>query len=156
MVAPAIKPDFDWITPYLAQGALLGTTVAQAYHAADVVIFCAMELQPDSSLSPPPRKTEIRLPFDDTLDATQLPWRDILRAVDYGEAAVRQQRRVMTMCAQGRNRSGLVSALLLMRIYGLSGHDAVELVRMRRHPRRGGPALTNPAFTKLIRERGPR
>lgn len=38
---------------------------------------------------------------------------------------------VVTMCAQGRNRSGLVSALIAARILGLTGTNAMEHVRAR-------------------------
>jgi hypothetical protein len=156
-VVAAARPDYDWITPYLAQGGLVGTSVGQAYGAADVVIFCSKELQPDSSpeLAPPPGKTEIRLPFDDTLDQTKLPWRDILRAVERGALEINRHKRVMVLCTQGRNRSGLVVGLILQRVYGISGTDAIVIIRAKRRPRSGGAPLANPIFEQLVR-RGPR
>lgn len=52
---------------------------------------------------------------------------------------------VLTMCNAGRNRSGLLSALIVRELYGWSGTDAMECVRHHR-PR----ALANPVFEKFL------
>lgn len=54
---------------------------------------------------------------------------------------------VMTMCHAGRNRSGLMSALILMELMGISGTSAIKIVRMER-PR----ALANPHFEAFLKE----
>lgn len=55
-------------------------------------------------------------------------------------------RRVLIRCQGGMNRSGLLVALVLIRI-GRSPDDAIELVRERRHPW----ALNNHSFVELIK-----
>jgi len=55
-------------------------------------------------------------------------------------------RRVLIRCAAGMNRSGLLTAMVLMRS-GYSADDAVELIRARRHPF----ALNNYSFVRLLR-----
>ena len=61
------------------------------------------------------------------------------------------QRRVLTVCHMGENRSGLASALLLIE-RGCCPADAINLVRAA-GPAHGGPHLLwNPGFEKQIRE----
>lgn len=57
-------------------------------------------------------------------------------------------RRVLIRCAGGMNRSGLVTALVLLRV-GYSADDAVALIQHRRSPE----ALTNPSFVAYLRGR---
>ena len=52
---------------------------------------------------------------------------------------------VATLCYQGRNRSGLLSGLILYEL-GMDGRDAVKLVRKRRRRH----ALSTPAFAKYL------
>lgn len=59
--------------------------------------------------------------------------------------ALSHGRRVLVSCQAGRNRSGLVSALILVERYGLSGRTAAEVVRLRRKC-----ALTNDAFSAYL------
>lgn len=54
---------------------------------------------------------------------------------------------VMTMCNAGRNRSGLLSALIIRELSGISGSAAMEVVRLHR-PR----ALANPNFEAFLGE----
>ena len=56
---------------------------------------------------------------------------------------------VVTMCSMGRNRSGLLSALILTRVRGMSGREAGQFVRSK-----VPEALTNEAFASYLeRER---
>lgn len=52
---------------------------------------------------------------------------------------------VLTMCNAGRNRSGLLSALIVMELTDMSGEEAVEHVQIHR-PR----ALANPVFVEFL------
>ena len=62
--------------------------------------------------------------------------------------AVRSGRRTLVHCAQGWNRSGLVSARALMYL-GLSVHDAIAEIRAAR----GDGALSNSSYAAwLVRE----
>lgn len=57
-------------------------------------------------------------------------------------------RRVLIRCAGGMNRSGLVTALVLLRA-GYSADDAVALIQQRRSP----DALSNASFVAYLRHR---
>jgi len=53
---------------------------------------------------------------------------------------------VLSTCAAGRNRSGLMSGFTLVKL-GVPAEDAITMIRRAR----GAFALSNPAFRKLIR-----
>jgi hypothetical protein len=53
---------------------------------------------------------------------------------------------LLTMCNAGRNRSGLLSALVLRSLYGLSGEAALTIVRANRPL-----AVANPEFESFLR-----
>lgn len=55
----------------------------------------------------------------------------------------------MVQCRAGRNRSGLLSALVVRQVLGLNGEMALELVRQRR-PR----AVANPHFEAYLASLG--
>lgn len=57
-------------------------------------------------------------------------------------------RRVLIRCAGGMNRSGLITALVLLRA-GYAADDAVALIKQRRSP----DALTNASFVAYLRSR---
>lgn len=52
---------------------------------------------------------------------------------------------VLTMCNAGRNRSGLLSALIVHHLFGVPGSDAIEIVRSRRPN-----ALANEHFVRFL------
>ncbi|HEV2282313.1 MAG TPA: dual specificity protein phosphatase [bacterium] len=54
--------------------------------------------------------------------------------------------KVLVHCHMGKSRSGLLNALVAMKILGITGSDAVELVRGRRPG-----ALGNAVFTAYLR-----
>lgn len=57
-------------------------------------------------------------------------------------------KRVLVTCMAGRNRSGLVSALVLMTRRGLTGEEAVAYIQAKRPN-----ALSNDSFAEWLRER---
>jgi hypothetical protein len=61
------------------------------------------------------------------------------------EAIYYQKATVLSYCYDGRNRSGLMNALILRDLYGLSGKDAMEMVREHR-PR----AINNLHFEEFL------
>jgi protein-tyrosine phosphatase len=66
------------------------------------------------------------------IDDGALPDERLLAAVEAAACAyIEQGGRVVTMCAQGRNRSGLVSALIAAQVLGLTGANAADHVRSR-------------------------
>jgi hypothetical protein len=71
----------------------------------------------------------IQWPIDDLW----LPDVDRLHQLaELGASLVRGGSSVVVMCERGMNRSGLVTALIVRELEGLSGADAVALVRARR------------------------
>lgn len=66
--------------------------------------------------------------------------------------AVRGGDRVLVTCFEGRNRSGLVVALALLRLFPAMSPDAViRLIKNRRWAPSGYSALTNQDFVDYIR-----
>lgn len=68
-----------------------------------------------------------------------------LLAADYALININQGRPVIVHCNAGRNRAGLLSALVLRKFLGISGAEALERVRSVR-PR----AVANPEFEKWL------
>lgn len=56
-------------------------------------------------------------------------------------------KKILVSCMQGRNRSGLVSALAIVAITGMTGGEACAMVRERR---KGAQALTNDHFVRFL------
>jgi hypothetical protein len=130
----------------LAQGDKASTI--DAAHRFDVIVFCAQEYQPHPGhiLQINPRCRVLLAPNDDSeLSHAQL--QTATEAAQDVAMAFAQGRRVLITCMQGRNRSGLVTALALCMIYGVSGRRAARLVKERRT---GAPALTNPHFVERL------
>ncbi len=65
--------------------------------------------------------------------------------------ALLDSRKVLVHCGAGINRSSLVTALVVKRLFGLSGRDAVAFIRARRGPE----ALSNPDFAAYLAGLGP-
>lgn len=61
---------------------------------------------------------------------------------------IREGKSVLSTCAMGLNRSGIVSALTLMKLAGYTPDHAVSMIRKARGPY----ALFNVSFVRLIRE----
>ncbi len=62
--------------------------------------------------------------------------------VEHVVGEVRAGRRVLVHCTYGRNRSGLLVALVVRQLFGISGTDAATIVRERRRR-----ALNNKTFS---------
>lgn len=145
--------DFDWIMPnQLAQGSYPQPLRAPYDHGFDVVVFSAMELQPKRFR--PPRGTVILIPMDDT-EYSPITWDDHKKLSQISSQLARHVkggRKVLTTCAQGRNRSGLLSALTMVRL----GHDpkkAIATVKAKRNAP-SGEALSNIMFERYILMQG--
>jgi Dual specificity phosphatase, catalytic domain len=94
------------------------------------IVFCAMEHQHSQNIH---FATVIHAPND---DADRLPTKEEMRvAVNAARKVawlVRDKHRVLITCAQGRNRSGFVTALALMRLCGWSAYDTVKFIQKQR------------------------
>ncbi len=66
-------------------------------------------------------------------------------AADVVAHAIRGGRCCFVTCGQGMNRSGMVSALTLMRLHSCTGAEAVKIVKERRPG-----ALYNPSFVAYL------
>jgi protein-tyrosine phosphatase len=61
---------------------------------------------------------------------------------------IKRGERVLTICQQGRNRSGMTNAFTLINL-GMTAEEAIERIREARKD-----ALTNPYFVRAIRAYG--
>jgi hypothetical protein len=127
----------------------------------DMIVFCADEWQPPGfaeetctailgykpGTNPYPGVALVHAPNDDDFQAP--PPREVLqqalKAASYAAYRVAQGGKVLVSCWAGINRSGLVTALALHRLTGLSGKDCIAAVR------KGRPqALRNPQFLNIL------
>lgn len=151
MMSPALIGDYGampacQISPRHWQGGFprRGDLLKRA--GFDAVALCAREIQPDAVDCAIlfPGLEVVHAPIDDA----EISRSDVATAgqavVDLLEIVL-SGRRVLVTCAQGKNRSGLVSALLLVARYGLSGADAAAVIRCARPG-----ALTNPSFSRFL------
>jgi len=142
--------DYHWlIKNKLAQGGYPDPP-EDAFEIFDVVVFCAEEAQP-RGIHEPPGKHAVFVPMDDNL----------YRPIDYPSAKVLDKvaaecvqqilmgRKVLSSCWAGANRSGLVSAMTLMKLKGMTGSSAVRHIQKRRKPKEVD-ALANPMFVQFL------
>jgi len=145
-----LNGEMSQVAPRLWQGSrpqswtdlkgVLGVDVlvlaTQEHHPADYVFPGVKVLYAELDDSgPPPTETELK-------EAEAIA---TLAAARY----VRGDRLLIT-CYMGRNRSGLITALVLMRAHGLSGKQAVRAVRAARPE-----ALSNGHFTRYLERHPP-
>jgi len=76
-------------------------------------------------------------------------------ASDKFASALREGKGCLSSCHMGLNRSGLVTALTLMKAGGLRPREAINLIRMTRSPQQGMQALCNRKFVELIHRMSP-
>lgn len=114
------------------------------------LVLCAQEFQPEGW-----KYTGVEVIHAPNDDADRRPDEQELRTAVEAASAVakrlRSGRKVLVTCMQGRNRSGLVSAIALHKLLGVSGHVAARIVRANRRN-----ALTNVNFVNLLRKLPPR
>lgn len=141
------------IMPRLWMGGLedheyLGESLTEAHYAFDHPYDVVLTLYADAQPAPW-GATEIRygFPDDDIPDSLITPCLPLAR---FGWAAWRNGANVLVRCQQGINRSGLVTALLLM-IDGMRAADAISLIRERR----GIAVLNNLTFESWLLETAP-
>jgi protein-tyrosine phosphatase len=128
--------DAHRITSCLWQGA--NPPQGAALHAAgvNVLVLCAMEHQAPAHAYP--GVDVIRAPMD---DSSVVPQQIAMSAARLATTRCCRGQRVLIACNQGRNRSGLVSALVLWNLGYGTGKRCADRVRGRRPG-----ALTNSAF----------
>lgn len=140
------KYSHNIIQPGLGMGGAI-LKPEEAFEEFDILVFCAGEYQPHVSLPDDKAKRIVRVPYDDTLEAlTPSVHRMLNKAADELCFEHKNGKKVLITCMAGRNRSGLLTALVLMKRFGFSGAQAIQMVKERR----GDFALTNSAFNSYL------
>ncbi len=132
------------IAPGIYQGSRPPEGGALRRAGVRTLVLCAREIQDGEY----PGVHVVHCPLDDA-ELTSDEWRRAWRAA--GEALARLPHGpLLVTCAHGRNRSGLVTAIVLRLLYGVPGDECVAVIRERRWSPWGG-ALTNESFVRAIR-----
>lgn len=133
----------------LWQGGYPKSLIAVREAGFDMIVLAAHELQPGSMAVPhrfPDGITAVCAPMHDVANGpTPDEVRRAVRAANQVVAALRSGRKVLSTCAAGRNRSGLVTALALVAYHKISGTEAANRVRAARPL-----ALTNEGFSAFL------
>lgn len=112
----------------------------------DVIVLCADEFQPPAHIIAGPSTQVIHAPNDDSEKPLTRAQACIALAASRAVArAFREGKKVLVSCMQGRNRSGLVMALTLHRLYGMAGERCRGYIRAKRPH-----ALTNESFNAFL------
>jgi hypothetical protein len=113
----------------------------------DVLVLSAIEFQPtQDELAMFPGVDVILAPMEDEDSGPAL--HEILianKASDKVVEALKANKTVLCTCAAGRNRSSLISALALIKMYGMSGTAAAAHIRASR-----ANTLTNLGFSAFL------
>jgi hypothetical protein len=113
-----------------------------------VLTLCAIEHQPSTEHFPGVLVARAAL-IDDGTPVTSSQWEQALGLSGHLARAVASGKCVLVTCAQGRNRSGLITALVLARVTGCDGRAATRAVQERRISP-FGPALTNTEYCRAL------
>jgi Dual specificity phosphatase, catalytic domain len=130
----------------LWQGAASTVHVADIY-GFDTIVLCAQEWQPLMSNS---RIEVIRFLSDDT-ELTRAHLKEAIFISSKVERRVRAGKHVLCTCFAGYNRSGLVTALAVMKLTKKPGKEVVEYIQQKREG-----ALCNESFARALRKLRPR
>lgn len=147
--------DYNWIIPNrIAQGGYPGASPS-LFQTFDVVVYMAMEAQPKMRL--PPGKIALYGPIDDDI-YRPLP-REVGAELHKIAAECARQaawgKKVLITCMQGKNRSGLITALTLLKMYpAWTPEQAITIIRRNRRLRDGSQALGNTMFEMYIMAHG--
>jgi hypothetical protein len=139
--APGLDASRVWKGLYQGSFPRPGRTVAKA--GFTTLILCAEELQPRSREYP-----GIECVAHVAIDDGELTKEELERALTGAGCALEtlaKGHRVLVTCAAGLNRSGLVTALVMHGLTGMSGKDCVEHVRKHR-----SGALRNESFVRWL------
>lgn len=115
------------------------------YPAADwydvVVTVCG----PREGARPPACGAHLQWTLSDDADIDEAQvWAAASDVVD----AVQDGQSVLVACYTGQNRSGLVVALAMAHLYGMTGREVIDYLRAKRSPY----VLCNPAFERYVLE----
>lgn len=112
----------------------------------DLLVLSAKEYQPKITKVP----QVIHVPYADKALMSNQELQSILdKAMGASAAtvdALASGKNALVTCWAGLNRSGLISGMSLIDLYGCSGDQAIDLIQSRRKR-----ALFNPLFRKILR-----
>ena len=112
------------------------------------LVLCAREIQPAGEELRPLRYLRVPLQDDPTTPLSDRDWRRAMGAACSVARYVAAGERVLVTCAQGRNRSGLVTAIALHVLTRWPPDECIAFIR-RRRPN----ACTNPQFNRALLRR---
>lgn len=135
-------PPTKIVTGLFQSGYPLGNPADAGF---DVLVLCAAEHQPDAENFPGVEVVHAPM-FDEQIDL-EIIERASIAASQVADLIRDGAKKVLVTCALGRNRSGLVTGLILHDLYELSGEEAVLLIQNKRKH-----ALTNESFAEFLRE----
>lgn len=143
-------PGVSRIAPKQYQGSRPPVGLSLYEQGIQVLVLCEAEWQP--SAVDFPNILVIHCPLEDELEP--MAYEDRVQVTDVARevtALLSRNLRTLVTCYQGRNRSGLVNAMVLMNRYGITGDEAIRRVRVARPT-----SLVNPHFCEAIRKTPPR
>ena len=143
------RPNYDLVVPRVCMGGAVIDSSGM-FEEFDIVVLCAVEWQPTVDIPPNDRsKRVLRIPLDDIDSPLALApdtRRSINSVVGILEEAYREEKRILITCMAGRNRSGLITALLLRKALQMNSQAAIAKVKEARGPH----ALSNPTFVRYL------
>jgi protein-tyrosine phosphatase len=137
---PGAAMDANQILPRLWQGADPPGGPLLKQMGVQVLVLCAAECQHPRHLFP-----GVQVIYAPMRDTSDVPLGVALSTAARVAALHRKGARIMVCCAQGINRSGLITGLAVRLLTGMSGRRALHHVQGRR---RG--ALRNDAFAAYL------
>lgn len=146
LVGAVRHPRYDAhnILPRLWQGSAPKPGRSVARHGFQALVLAAEEHQPPARGFPGVRV--MHAPLDDHYEPIGADeWEHIIRAANFAVGNVSCGRRTLITCQAGLNRSGIITALTVCLLTGMSGREAVSLVQRRRPD-----ALCNHSFVHHI------
>lgn len=137
------KLDYNFIAPGIYQGSKPHNSSLVRNDKFSLLILSAVEFQPPKERFK--GVNVINAPLRDCYDITDEEMLCALQCADLVKNEVNSGGKCLITCYMGWNRSGLITALSLMKIYKMSGKQAVDHVRSMRKN-----ALGNKFFVKII------
>lgn len=143
--------EYSWILPTLAVGGKPPQGRGVALAGFDVLVFTAKQEQPPDTDYPGTLVVR-RCGMVDRHPAEETTFQLAEGMAGLVAEDVRRGRRVLVTCAEGRNRSTLVAAIALRRLTGLSGKEAMSVVKIARprNPYSRGLSFSNPSFNAYL------
>lgn len=139
--------DAHMIKHNLWQGSLPPEGTYLSSIGFDVVVFCAKEYQPKPSWYGGMQVIHAPNDDDSSRSITQTELTRAAKAAGKVAKFVSSGKKVLVTCLAGRNRSGLVVALAMHKLTGMSGTEIVDHIQARRPL-----ALTNKNFVEVLQK----